>query len=191
MALASGHHAGVSVSCEIVSTRASGRPRSVRRAALRAAPRRSRHARRNRYRSASVPVTPTSGAPSIQVFVRGAGEPRGPATIVSDRVFRPFGAHSTLDRQWCGFRLRLKGGPTLCRSPTRADEACGNGHNPGRGNDPDRTLSELVPSDRTGRSRLARISHVRGLWSLALSENSLAVVAIRSRNKLHIPLPGR
>src|SRR5882724_4173050 len=75
------------------------------------APRRSRQARRKAKPSAGVPCVPTTSTPGVpltQAFVGGAGEPGGPAPVVPNRVFKPFGAHSAVDRQWDDSRLRLK-----------------------------------------------------------------------------------
>jgi len=44
----------------------------------------------------------------LWAFVTSAGEPGGPPPVVPDRVFKPFGAHSAVDRQWNDSRLRLK-----------------------------------------------------------------------------------
>ena len=43
-------------------------------------------------------MTPAPGVLSTRALVGGAGEPGRPAPVVSDRVFKPFGAHSTVDR---------------------------------------------------------------------------------------------
>jgi len=63
-----------------------------------------------------------------RTFVRGAGEPRGPAPVVSDSVFKPFGTHLIRNCQGYGSRLCLK--ETRDRSPAiagRRDAQSGRG----------------------------------------------------------------
>ena len=57
---------------------------------------------------ASLDISAMREVISTQAFVRGPGEPGGSAPVVSNRVFKPFGAHSTVDCQWYDSRLRLK-----------------------------------------------------------------------------------